>query len=137
MPEPDVPPPVIPATPDEPPMVAVKIVRSLTQGLTLEIDATRFHAYLDALGVSKGPISYNDLPPQDYSGALNRYEVKVQPQALCFTKHVATYRLADHYSGGLTFDQLVQLAQSVKDAAKKVIDHYRPIEISVKLVEKK
>ena len=118
-------------------MVSVKIIRGSAQRLTLEIDATRFHAYLDAIGVTKGPITYNDMPPQDYNGAIHRYEHKIQPQALLQVKHVNSYSLGDVYSGGLTFEQMVELANSVKDVANKIINHYRPVEISVRLIDKK
>lgn len=121
----------------EEPMVKVKIVRSASQGLTLEIDAAKFHRYLDSIGVPKSTMVYLDPPYQEYSGAINRYEHRIQPAALLQVQNPKSYRLNEVYNGGLTFEQLVELTSSIKEVYKATIEHYRPVEIEVRLIEKK
>ena len=129
----------VPAAPEgpEPTLVSVSIKRDPTRGPSLVIDAARFHEYLAKLGVTPVSGQFQNRPGQRVSGFVGASYHKSAPIALLTPANPVKVNLADYYSGTVTFQQLTDLAYSVKEAANLIIEHYRPIEISIRLVEKK
>lgn len=115
--------------------VKVKFMRR--EGKTMvSVDASELHAFLDEQGVPKDAAgNYTDAPRNDYD-AIDSYRHKISPRLL--TKPgVQLINLADHYSNPVGPDILSQLADSVEPVVRAVVDHYRPIEISVVVTGKK
>lgn len=109
--------------------VKVKFLRQAGRA-TLSLDATELHEYLDQLGVEKNPDgSYKDAPAADHN-EIDTYRGRISPKLL-LRPGVQTVNLADHYGQPIGIDRLNTLADSVGDVVRQVVDHYRPIEISV------
>ncbi len=116
--------------------IKVKFVRVPGKGAAITIDASDLHSFLDEQGVPKDAAgNYADPPRADYE-LVDTYRHKLSPRA--FTRPgVQTISLADHYSTPVGPDILNQLAESVDTIVRQVVDHYRPIEISVIVTGKK
>lgn len=103
----------------------------------LALDATELHNYLREIGVelnSEGtkfvgaPYSdYTDIDPRSHRITTSLL-LRLNPQ---------TVDLSTVYSNPVTLNQLTALAESAGDVVRAVIDHYRPIEISVVIAGKK
>lgn len=116
--------------------IKLKFVRRPGVGATISLDATALHAYLDEQGVPKDSAgNYVDPPRNDYD-LIDTYRNKLSPKA--FTRPgVQEIVLANHYANPVGPDILAALADSVDSVVRQVVDHYRPIEISVVVVGKK
>lgn len=109
--------------------VKVKFLRQAGRA-TLSLDATQLHEYLDALGIEKGADGvYKDQPYSEY-GEIDTYRNRLSMKLL-LKPGVQTVNLGDHYSQPVGVDRLNALADSTGDVVRSIVDHYRPIEISV------
>jgi hypothetical protein len=116
--------------------VKVKFIRRPGQGAAITIDASELHAFLDEQGVPKDAAGNYADPPRDDYELINTYRHKISPRALT-RPGVQTINLADHYSSPVGPEVLESLANSVGAVVRSVVDHYRPIEISVIVTGKK
>lgn len=116
--------------------VKVKFLRQSGRA-TLTLDATELHEYLKGLGVAldaTGTI-FADQPYSEYRD-IDTYRNKLASNLL-LKVGPQTVNLADHYRQPIGMDTLTALADSVSDVVRAIVDHYRPIEISVVIVGKK
>lgn len=118
-------------------LVSVSIKRDPQRGPSLIIDSARFQEYLAKLGIVPVGGAYPNRPNYRVGGLVDAGTHKIAPLALLTRPNPVRVNLADYYSGTITFQQLTDLAYSVKEAANLIVEHYRPIEISIRLVEKK
>lgn len=109
--------------------VKVKFLRQAGRA-TLSLDATELHEYLDQLGVEKDTDgAYKDQPYSEHRD-IDTYRNKIATPLL-LRPGVQTISLGDFYSAPIGMDKLNALADTVGDVVRAVVDHYRPIEISV------
>lgn len=104
---------------------------------TLSIDATELHDYLRQLGVALNTenTAFVDPPANDYP-EIDTYRNRISPKLL-LRIGPQSVKLGDHYRAPIGMDLLNTLADSIGDVVRTVVDHYRPIEISVVVVGKK
>jgi hypothetical protein len=102
---------------------------------TLNLDASELHTYLRELGVAEEDGKFKDGPYSDYP-QIDTYSNRLSPRIL-LTTGPQVVDLASLFNRPLTLDQLTRLADSASDVVRTVVDHYRPIEISVVIAGKK
>lgn len=110
--------------------VKVKFLRQSGRA-TLTVDASELHDYLRQLGVGLTPdgTKFADQPYAEQS-VIDTYRNRLST-ALLLCIGVQTVNLGDHYRAPIAMDTLNALADSVGEVVRAVVDHYRPIEISV------
>jgi hypothetical protein len=101
--------------------------------LTLVIDATPLHDYLDLVGVPYDGGRYADAPGERRS--LDTYTHTVQPFAL-LARGVQRIGLSAYYTSPIPKTTLEALARSIEPAAIRIIDHYRPVTLRVEIALK-
>ena len=114
-------------------MFTVKFTGHLGR-FSMTFDATPFHDYLRSCGAEVGPDGmFRDRPRCD--GLIDSTMHKIGTDLLLRTGPV-TVALADHYSRPVTAEVLRRLGESVHEKINAIVEHYRPIEVVVKIVEK-
>ena len=118
-------------------MIEIKFSRK--DGRTImTINAAEFHAYLVSLGVKKDRWGerFANSPDTDIVDARNN---KLMCGALTFCGNGGKLEvnLADYYSGPVTDRVLTALGESAQGCVDRILEHYRPIEISVRIVKRK
>lgn len=109
--------------------VKVKFLRQAGRA-TLSLDATELHEYLTALGVEKDSNgAFREQPYAEY-GEIDTYRSRISTKLL-LKPGVQTVNLGEHFSQPVGVDKLNALAESTADVVRAIVDHYRPIEISV------
>lgn len=102
---------------------------------SMTFDATPLHDYLRSCGAQVGPDGlFRDRPR--CSSLIDSTAHKVGTDLLLKTGPVSV-ALADHYSRPITPEVLRKLGESIHGQITTIVDHYRPIEVIVKIVEKK
>lgn len=114
--------------------ITVRFVRPAGGRLSLEIDATPLHQYLDLLGVPHDGTSYSDQPSGS-GNLIDNYSHSIRPAAL-LRCGVQTVALSQYYSNPISKSAMVSLARSVESAALAVIEHYRPVALRVEVALK-
>lgn len=120
-------------------MIGVEIRRTPGKAPVLVIDCREFHAHLVRLGVqvhqNGGQREFENLPGR----RVNVQNNAVTPYALLSYVDLQPRQinLAEHYTGSATFQQLMDLAYSVDRVSREIVEHYRPVEIKLRLVDKK
>lgn len=105
-----------------------------TGRFSMAFDATPLHEYLKTCGAEVGPDGlFRDRPR--CSALIDSNAHKIGTDLLLKTGPVSV-ALADHYSRPITPEVLRRLGESVVEKINAIVDHYRPIEIVVKIVEK-
>lgn len=110
--------------------ITVRFVRPAGGRLSIEIDATSLHAYLDMLGVSHDGTRYADQPSGGDS--IDTYSHAIRP-SLLLRVGVQTVALSQYYSSPVSKAVMISLARSVEAAALAVIEHYRPVSLRVEI----
>lgn len=110
--------------------VRVKFLRQSGRA-TCSIDASELHDYLRALGVPLTPdgTQFADQPSAEY-GEIDTYRNRLSTKLL-LKLGPQTVNLGDHYRQPIGADTLNTLSDTVGEVVRAVVDHYRPIEISV------
>ena len=122
-------------TPDS--LVRAKIVRDMaTSRLTLVIDAKPLHELLERMGVkTEGGAngSFAGRPGARFSVASSDFQVSTE--VLLNRRYPASYSLSAIWTEPPTIPQLKKLGESIHTAVRKILEHYRPIDISFSLVK--
>ncbi len=125
------PPPTIPPVP-APVLISVDFRRAKGQCLMI-VDARELHAYLDRIGVERDATGrFKNQPAQDYS-VIDTGRNRVSAGALLKPEGPHEFNLLTHYSAPPSRALLAALRDSIATVVDTVIDHYRPIEISVRI----
>jgi hypothetical protein len=117
----------LPAPPVQPVFVSVTFRRGKGQCLMV-IDATGLHNYLARIGVTERDGRFLDGPAGSstiISGTT------VHAGALLRTGGPQEFNLLDHFTNCPSGEVMRDLSASVDATVHKIVDHYRPIEISV------
>lgn len=115
-------------------MIKARITRP--QGrLTLEIDAKEFHETLDAIGVRHEDGMYQDRPDTGYAIADGARYV-MSTNCLLKREYPAKFDLTGIWSNPPRFENLKVLCESAYAQARKILDHYQPIDISIEIQKK-
>lgn len=101
----------------------------------LSLDATDLHTYLRELGVTETDGKFQDGPHSDYE-EIDTYNTKISPRLL-LKSGPQTVEISRLFNRPMTLDQLTRLSDSAKGVVEEVVNHYRPIEISVVIAGKK
>lgn len=134
-------------------------IRRLGGKLTLLVNARDFHTELDKIGVTHDGVRYNDRPSCSYSVASNSFTMS--PEVLLRRDYkdvevteagrddkdnpvtvkkmvpvTASYDLSGVWTTPPSFEQLKKLCNSANDVARKILEHYQPIDISVEIHKK-
>lgn len=119
-------------------MISVSLKRPVGQGAVLIIDARPFHEYLKTLGcieengkIANGPHVYRDRP-------IDPDADQVTSAALLRTGGPHTFDLSTQYGAPPNMDRILKLLDrdTLHATVRKIVDHYRPIEIQVSIVAK-
>lgn len=131
-------------------------VQRLAGKLTLVVNARDFHTELDKIGVAHKDGAYIDGPASSVSVATSAFVVSplvllkrdyrdielprmVKNEAGEMVKTVvktpvsATYDLSGIWGNPPSFEQLKKLCNSANEVARKILEHYQPIDISVEI----
>lgn len=147
--------PVDPATPTDAPspaptkLTTARLLRDKGK-LTLRLDVTGLHAYLDAIGIGRDP-GYSRYLDSPTNGAeiVDTRTHKVSPRALMSTKYhinpdtgtaepgILVYDILRVYSTPPTMATMEVIAESVREATIATINHYQPVEISVSVTSRR
>lgn len=114
-------------------MIKTRITREEGK-LMLVVDAKEFHETLDSLGVAHDGEKYLHRPAADTSIANRRFEMSTE--CLLTRKWPAKFELAGIWSTPPTNANLTALCASAIPAARKILDHYQPIDISIEIQKK-
>lgn len=138
-----VPTPTPPSEDTPVPLVTGKLRRERGRALLI-LDVSKFHAYLDFLGVAR-EAQYKRFSnaPASRPDVVDNVNHVLVPKALCSFDYkegspgILEIDLLRHYTTPPTEPTLRQIAESVKDAAIACVTHYQPVEISINIVGKK
>lgn len=119
-------------------MIEIKFSRKDGRCL-MTINAKEFQDYLLSLGVKKDRWGewFANMPGN--GDTINVCENKLEPRAFLYCANAGKMEvnLADHYSGPVTDRVLTALGESAQACVDRILEHYRPIEISVRIVKRK
>ena len=103
--------------------------------LSLLLDATPLHEYLDLVGVPYDAETgrYTDAPGD--SRTIDTYSHTVQPYGL-LVRGPQRITLSTYYRAPVPKTTLESLARSIEPAAIRIIDHYRPVTLRVEIALK-
>lgn len=133
-------------------------IRRIAGKLSLLINAREFHNELDKIGVAHDGIKYLDQPTSAVTVATSGYTmspvmllkrdyrevevVEMKPAEGGYAKEskmvpvTATADLSQVFSTPPSFQNLKKLCDSAHDVARKIFEHYQPIDISVEIHKK-
>lgn len=114
-------------------MINIKVGRPNGK-LTLFVDAKGLHDTLDSIGVEHDGTMYKDRPASSYSVANNSYVISTE--TLLRREYPAKFDLSAVYTNPPGFPKLKQLCESAYEQARKILEHYQPIDISVDIQKK-
>lgn len=115
-------------------LVRAKIVRDMSNArLTLVLDAKPLHDLLERMGVKHDGTSFAGRPGSRYTVASPDFQV--QTEALLTRRYPASFNLSGIWTEPPTIPQLKKLGESIHTAVRKILEHYRPIDISFNLVK--
>lgn len=118
-----------PQAPSVQPVFVDVVFRREKGKCVMVIDAKGLHDYLARIGVDKTPGGqYHDGPPSSSSAITG---TTVNTKALLMSDGPQVFNLMDYFSNCPSAEVMRALGDSVHDAAHKIVEHYRPIEISV------
>lgn len=118
-------------------MIEIKFSRK--DGKTLmTVNAKDFQDYLSSLGVKKDRWGERFMNAPD-TDIINARDNKLCCGALlyCGSNGTLVVNLADFYSGPVTDRVLTAIGESAQACVDRILEHYRPIEISVRIVKRK
>lgn len=127
--------PMTPA-PEAAPMVTVDITRDEnTNALRLTINAKNLHDHLDSIGVPKetNGVWYKNRPRTDFQIAGNG---RISTEMFLKRTYPNVVDLSSVFTTPPPFRKLAELAQSGKAVVASILDHYRPVDISVHVFAK-
>lgn len=103
--------------------------------LSLLVDATPLHEYLDLLGVAYDAEynRYADMPGD--TRAIDSYAHTVAPCAL-LVRGPQRFALGQYYRSPVPKTTLEALARSIEPCALRIIEHYRPVTLRVEIAIK-
>lgn len=103
--------------------------------LSLLVDATPLHEYLDLLGVAYDAEHnrYADAPGE--TRPIDSYAHTIQPVAL-LVRGPQRFALNTYYRTPVPKTTLEALARSIEPCALRVIEHYRPVTLRVEIALK-
>lgn len=107
--------------------------------MSLVIDARPFHELLTRIGAPKGRQGDRFVNrPQSAEQYIDARNNSIMTFALLHCPgDPITINLLDYYRDTPpTFEQIKKLGQSVETVAQLILDHYRPVEVSVKVFDK-
>lgn len=139
-------------------MIKVGIYR-IDNRLKLLVNAKEFHAELDKIGVAKSNTEYLDQPSAAATVATSNFQLSPKTLLTCQYKDVEILKVKKNDSGeyssekvsvpttgvfdlsGLwstppSFEQLKRLCASAEPVARKILEHYQPIDISIEIQKK-
>jgi hypothetical protein len=114
-------------------MISTKITREAGK-LMLVINAKDFHDTLDSLGVAHDGTMYLHRPTAETAVANRRFEISTD--CLLKRQYPAKFELSGVWSTPPTNANLTALCGSALPAARKILDHYQPIDISIEIQKK-
>lgn len=137
----------------------IKVGVKRVQGkLCLLVNAKEFHEQLDEIGCTHTNNKYNDAPATANSVSSSTHQMSTNVLLLRDYKDVevveskkvgdavekntikvpvtACIDLSQVWSNPPSFDNLKKLCNSANDAARKILEHYQPIDISVEIHKK-
>lgn len=102
----------------------------------LLVNAKGMHDVLDAIGVPSVGGMYSDRPRAEHSVA-NRSTHTISTEALLRKEYPAKFDLSTVYTDPPpSFKSLQTLTESAFEQARKILEHYQPIDISVSIQKK-
>lgn len=102
---------------------------------TMTVDAAEFQEYLRSLGAEESGGEFRDQP-RSRNRFIDPVVSRVEPNLL-LSPQPATLNLADYYTTPPTLDQIRKLGESVQAVAQGVVEHYKPIEVAVRIYGKR
>lgn len=115
-------------------MIKTNITREAGK-LMLVINAKDFHETLDSLGVSHQDGMYQHRPASNGSVVEGR-RFEISTECLLKRQYPAKFELTGIWSTPPTHANLTALCASALPAARKILDHYQPIDISIEIQKK-
>jgi oligoribonuclease NrnB/cAMP/cGMP phosphodiesterase (DHH superfamily) len=116
--------------------IKIKFTRQTGKAF-LNLDATELHEYLKEQGATLNAegTEFADQPYSEHS-EIDTYSNRIAPRLL-LKVGLQSVDLGAYYRQPVGIDILNQLADRAGDVVRVVVDHYRPIEISVVVTGKK
>lgn len=102
--------------------------------LMLLVEAQDFHAELDKIGCTATNGVYDNRPPAGAGVANNQFEMSTE--CLLKKQYPAKFELSGIWITPPTTANLTTLCESAYQAARKILDHYQPIDISIEIQKK-
>ena len=119
-------------------MISLSLKRPVGQGAVLIIDARPFHEYLKSLGCTERDGQIENAPHVYRGRMIDPDEDRLTTAALLKTGGPHTIDLSTQYGSPPNMDRIMKLldTDALHDTARRIVDHYRPIEIQVSIVAK-
>lgn len=120
-----------PAPSAEPILVTIDFRRDKGKAI-MRVDARPLHAYLERIGVTRDiDGNYDDRPRDGHSNPVTARYNQIAYNALLAVGGPHEYNLMESYSNYPSVEIMREIGNSVEDKVNCVVDHYRPVEISV------
>lgn len=103
--------------------------------LIMTVDAKEFVEYLQTLGCKSSDGQYLDNRPYASSSVCGS-DGKLSPKALVRLNGPHDYNLSEVFSSPPTTAFLQAIGESAEETARAILDHYRPVEIRVRVLPK-
>lgn len=103
--------------------------------LTLEINAKDFHDILDSIGVRHDGTKYLDTPATDYA-VVDGARFIMSTNCLLKREYPAKFDMSGIWVNPPKFESLKAVCESAYAQARKILDHYQPIDISIDIQKK-
>lgn len=100
------------------------------------VDARDFVEYLKTLGCTQSTTGYLDNYPYLGESTVDIANSRLAPKVLCRCDGPHEYDLASLYRNPPTSAALQKIGESAEEVARLILDHYRPVEIKVRVVPK-
>jgi hypothetical protein len=114
-------------------MIVVNI-RRVAGSLKMTIDAAEFHAYLRSLGARDNGEVFNDNPALPTGRSIDRYSNNRLSAGYLLWIGPQSVELSNR-PGSLA--KLKAMAESIKEVAQEIIEAYRPIDVTIRVVAPK
>ena len=130
-----------PATVPEPaaqahPSAVVAITRKGSGKLMLSINAKDLHDALDRLGVPHDGMRYEGRPRTQVSVVSTSYN-RLSTEPFLVREYPATFDISGMWQEPPAPAVLETIASSARDAINKILNHYMPVDITVRVSLKK
>ena len=103
--------------------------------LKMFVNAKELHNTLEVLGVKPVGPTFPNGPVSDYT-VIDLRRNRISTDVLLRREYPATYSLSGIFLTPPTVAQLTKIAQSAVDVTREILEHYQPIDISVKIQPK-